>query len=290
MNDEKLNDLRAVASLLTEAEIRQELKAGPDRPTKSVLLSALRKLVVAPLMSPQGFEPRLLSSIDEPYFTVAMGYSQGWLHPEKATIVFFSESPPAWPFLAEGYCTADDEIESRFYVVDAKKEIWVGADKDRVIPFAREFWYFLDNQSFQDTTIFKIFGQEPPRPDWMDDAEEAGWAPKSDAVTKHVLSQLSQMCQAPPMWGSPESFELQYLQLLEVLLVATKPRLDEVSPRFVLNAYERYRIEKGFWPFSPLYSILSVSKLAAALLDFQASVQKQIDDWTEPPMRDRTSP
>lgn len=178
MNDEKNNELAAVADLLTEAELRQELKAVLAQPTKDILLSALRKIVVAPLVSPQGFEPRILSSVDEPYFRVDMGYNRGWVHPEKATIVFASEDPPAWPFLAEGYCTSDDSFGSFFYVVDAKKQIWVGATKDTLIKCSREFRYFLDDHSFQDTAIFKIFDREPPRPDWMDEAEAAGWAPQ----------------------------------------------------------------------------------------------------------------
>lgn len=96
------------------------------------------------------------------------------------------------------------------------------------------------------------------------------------AVTKYVLEQLGQIRTTPEMFGSAESVELQYLQLLETLVVAERTDLEEKDPRFVLNAYEKYRVQKGFAPNAPLASHLSVQKLVDALHEFQVGLLAQM--------------
>lgn len=175
------DNLGAVVSLLTEDELRQELKAGHEFLTHGRLLRALRKIVLERETTPEGFEPGIVSFPEEPYFKVETSYSRHWTHP-KVDISFVDKEPPAWPLLAKGYCTASNDFVSITYVVDAKKQIWTGT-KSLVYRSPLDPVYFLEGHSFQDTSVFGIFGREAPRPDWMEEALDAGWVPpKGSAV------------------------------------------------------------------------------------------------------------
>lgn len=184
-----IDNLEAIVSLLTESEIRQELKAGHEFSTQGRLLQALRKIVLARETTSEGFEPGLVSSTDEPYFRVDT--SRYWTHPE-VDVSFVDRTPPAWPLLAKGYCTASNDYRSTLYVVDAKKRIWTGTN-GRVHPSPMDPWRFLDGHSFTDTSVFGIFGREAPRPDWMEDALDAGWVPPEGSGVNTLSAVLSRV-------------------------------------------------------------------------------------------------
>lgn len=171
----------AIAELLTEDELYQELRAGHEYPKPVILLEALRKGIAARGAHPRGFEPYLVASAHEPYFRIDTSYPQ-WVHPQRRDVVFTDREPPAWPLLAEGIYTQEDELRGVFYVVDAEKEIWTGTQgangsmrRSRIAPRS-----FLQRYSFADTKIFNVFGLEPPQPDWVEEALEAGWTPPAN--------------------------------------------------------------------------------------------------------------
>lgn len=90
-------------------------------------------------------------------------------------------------------------------------------------------------------------------------------------VRKYVIDQLRVMCAAPGMFGNPESFELQYLQLLEVWIVASYPEIEARHPRFVLDAYGDYRFEVTN-SAATLSSKLSLPELVKALEGFREAL------------------
>lgn len=96
------------------------------------------------------------------------------------------------------------------------------------------------------------------------------------AVTKYVLAQLDQMRETPEMWGPPECIELQYLQLLETWVVAVRPDFDEKEPRYVLNAYERYRVQKKLRTHAPLALKMDSRDLVEALHGFRDALSVEL--------------
>lgn len=97
----------------------------------------------------------------------------------------------------------------------------------------------------------------------------------SDAVARHAIETMDAIAKAPAMWGGPEALEMQWLTLLEVWLIDTKPGFAEANPRHVLDRYEAFKKERGHRFFEALSARLPVAELMVALVAFRNEIIAQ---------------
>jgi len=89
-----------------------------------------------------------------------------------------------------------------------------------------------------------------------------------DVVVRWADQRIDEMLGAPPMWGSPESVELQVLQLVELRALALQPERELAAPRRVLELYQSF-LREHFpeQPPSPLHELTESLDLLGAFRD-----------------------
>lgn len=111
-----------------------------------------------------------------------------------------------------------------------------------------------------------------------------------DTIIDHVDDKIQAMFDAPAMWGSDESVELQVLQLLEFRSIAVRPEFEKLHPRHILDSYQRF-LRKKFpgAPPNPLYCLVEdynrKSEFIRLLREF-CDEQRQEMDQAESPSHD----
>jgi hypothetical protein len=93
-----------------------------------------------------------------------------------------------------------------------------------------------------------------------------------DTVVTYVDEQLHAILMAPGMWGSPESVEFQFLQLLEFRSVTLRPELEKVNPRSVLEEYHRFLKEE--FPGAPSYPLFRLVEKYDRKMEFVSLLKK----------------
>jgi len=100
-----------------------------------------------------------------------------------------------------------------------------------------------------------------------------------DRIVSYADEQLAAIRRYPLMWGPPVAVELTYLQLLEVLLVALRPDLDEKNPRFIKDLYDGFLLRRfpdlGAGFLTTRYPD-DVEALVAALSEFESEVRQSV--------------
>ncbi|AFE06038.1 hypothetical protein COCOR_04803 [Corallococcus coralloides DSM 2259] len=101
-----------------------------------------------------------------------------------------------------------------------------------------------------------------------------------EAVLSYIDEQLNSILAAPGMWGSGESVEFQFIQLLEFRSVILRPELEKTNPRSVLDDYQKFLGEAfpGSHP-APLFRLVAKHRREqdfTSLLERFSVRQKQV--------------
>ena len=93
-------------------------------------------------------------------------------------------------------------------------------------------------------------------------------------VVRHVIGQIENIEQAPGMWGSPLAIELQYVQLLEILMLVRDPGSDS---RLVRDLWIRHvHVTHPEAGPSPLADVVPLHVLITELRALWNLVQDQL--------------
>jgi hypothetical protein len=104
-------------------------------------------------------------------------------------------------------------------------------------------------------------------------------SPDGPPVLRYVEQQLAALKKYPLMWGPPLCVELSYLQLLETLVVALRPDLDQREPMLVKERYRRF-LAARFPSLPPGYLAHElgerrISELVSALSEFEGAIRAE---------------
>lgn len=66
------------------------------------------------------------------------------------------------------------------------------------------------------------------------------WSQERQALSDFIRERISNLLATPRMWGSPEAVEMQFLQLLEILMAVEAPSYIKANPRLVIDSYDKF--------------------------------------------------
>lgn len=87
----------------------------------------------------------------------------------------------------------------------------------------------------------------------------------------YIDQQLDSLCERPEMWGTNLCVELQYLLLMELWLVSTRPDLEGQNPRWVQDEFRNFCRRAGYQTNIPLSdNNIEAEQFKSLLREFRA--------------------